>query len=102
MVRKPVDQKPISVTSPRPKEVSTPNITENKYISIIPIMKVGKETPAREITSITFDKKVSLFIPVYTPKITPEIIAKSAETNTNSKVAGILSAIKTDTGLLSW
>ena len=38
MDRKPVVQKPRSVTSPLPKDGSTPNITENKYISKIPIM----------------------------------------------------------------
>ena len=32
-VKKPVDQKPISVTSPLPKDGSMPSITENKYIN---------------------------------------------------------------------
>ena len=40
--------------------VSTPNITENKYISIIPIINVGRDTPANEIIRITFDTKLSL------------------------------------------
>ena len=40
---------------PRPKK-----ITENKYISKIPIINVGSETPANEITRITFERKLSL------------------------------------------
>ena len=60
IVKKPVVQKPRSVTSPLPKDGRMPRITENKYMSIIPIIKVGSETPARETTSIIFERKLSL------------------------------------------
>ena len=60
VVRNPVVQKPKSVTSPLPKDGRIPKITENKYINIIPIMKVGSETPAKETTRITFEIKLSL------------------------------------------
>ena len=60
IVKNPVVQTPKSVTSPLQKEGSIPKITENKYISIIPIMNVGSETPARETTRIVFEIKLSL------------------------------------------
>ena len=63
---------------------------------------MGRDTPARDITSITLEIKLSLWIPVYTPNITPVIIAINADTKTNSKVAGILSAIKSETSLFNW
>ena len=100
-VKNPVVQKPRSTTSPLPKDGSTPNITEKMYISIMPIIKVGRETPASEITKIILETKLSRLIPVYTPKKIPVKIAIKAETKTNSKVAGILSEINSDTGLFS-
>ena len=101
-VRKPVDQNPTCMTSPLPKDGSTPNITANKYINKIPITKVGRETPKREIIKIKLLTYPSLFIPVYTPNKTPIAIAITAETKTNSNVAGNLSAIKSETGRLNW
>ena len=64
IVKKPVDQKPRSTTSPLPKEGSIPKITANKYINNIPITNVGSDTPNKEIANIASLKKPFLFIPV--------------------------------------
>ncbi len=64
-------------------------------------MNVGRETPASETTRMTFEIKLSLWMPVYTPRITPIMMASKADTNTNSSVAGIRSAIKSETSLFS-
>ena len=101
-VKKPVFQKPRSTTSPLPNEGRIPKITENKYINNIPITKVGSETPNSDNISMILLKKLSLLIPVQTPRATPEKIAIIAEIKTNSNVAGNLSAIKSETGLLNW
>ena len=101
IVKKPVDQNPKSTTSPRPKEGKIPNITAKRYIKSIPITNVGSETPKRETAHIMSLKKLLRFIPVYTPKRVPEISAINAETITNSKVAGNLSEINSETGLLN-
>ena len=63
--------------------------------------KVGSETPKSDKISMILLKKPSRLIPVYTPRTTPVTIAISAEIKTNSKVAGNLSAIKSETGLLN-
>ena len=63
-VKKPVDQKPRSTTSPLPNEGNTPKITANKYINSIPITNVGSDTPNNEMASITSLKKPFRFIPV--------------------------------------
>ena len=65
IVKRPVVQKPIStITSPLPKEGNTPKITAKKYINNIPITKVGRETPSKEIAKIILLKKLPRFIPV--------------------------------------
>ena len=64
IVKKPVDQKPRSITSPLPKEGSTPKITANRYINSIPITNVGSDTPNKEIANIISLKKPLRFIPV--------------------------------------
>ena len=89
-VKNPVFQKPISTTSPLPNDGSIPKITENRYINNIPITNVGSETPKSDMTNMILLKYPSLFIPVYTPRRTPESIAISADIKTNSKVAGNL------------
>ena len=63
-VKKPVDQKPKSTTSPLPNEGNIPKITANKYINSIPITNVGSDTPSNEIANITSLKKPFRFIPV--------------------------------------
>ena len=67
----------------------------------IPITNVGKETPNNDTARIKSLKKPFLFIPVYTPNKVPEINAISAEITTSSIVAGSLSNISSDTGLLN-
>ena len=63
-VKKPVDQKPRSTTSPLPKEGNTPKITANKYINSIPITNVGSDTPSNEMANIISLKKPFRLIPV--------------------------------------
>ena len=63
---------------------------------------MGSETPNSEIAKIMSLKNPFLLIPVYTPSKVPEIKAIKAETTTNSIVAGNLSIIKSETGLLNW
>ena len=63
-VKKPVDQKPKSTTSPLPKDGSTPKITAKRYIKSIPITNVGSDTPSNEIASMVSLKKPFRFIPV--------------------------------------
>ena len=101
MVKKPVDQNPRSTTSPLPKDGRTPNITAKRSINKIPITKVGRETPNNETASIKSLKKPFLFMPVYTPNKVPETNAIKADIKTNSIVAGNLSMINSDTGLLN-
>ena len=63
-VKKPVDQKPRSTTSPLPNEGNIPKITAKRYINNIPITNVGSDTPYNEIANIISLKKPFLFIPV--------------------------------------
>ena len=60
----PVDQKPRSITSPLPKDGSTPNITAKRYMNSIPITNVGRDTPRRDTANIKSLKKPFLLIPV--------------------------------------
>ncbi|MDC0992454.1 hypothetical protein OAR15_01060, partial [Candidatus Pelagibacter sp.] len=64
IVKSPVVQKPISITSPLPKEGKTPKITAKRYMNKIPITKVGKETPSKETAKIILLTKLFRFIPV--------------------------------------
>ena len=64
VVKKPVDQKPRSTTSPLPKEGKIPNITAKRYINNIPITNVGSDTHNNEIANIISLKKPFRFIPV--------------------------------------
>ena len=56
----------------------------------------------RKLQKIKSLKKLLRFIPVYTPSNVPETKAIKAEIKTNSKVAGNLSDINSETGLLNW
>ena len=76
-------------------------MTENRYIKSIPITKVGNDTPNKDTPKIILLVKLSRLIPVYTPNKIPATKAITAETNTNSNVAGSLSVINSETGLLS-
>ena len=64
IVKKPVDQKPKSTTSPLPNEGNTPKITAKRYINSIPITNVGSDTPNKEIANMVSLKKPLRFIPV--------------------------------------
>ena len=64
IVRKPVDQKPRSTTSPLPKDGKIPSMTAKRYINYIPITKVGSETPNKEIANIASLRNPFRFIPV--------------------------------------
>ena len=57
IVKNPVDQNPRSTTSPLPKDGKTPRITAKRYINNIPITKVGRETPNKDIANIASLKK---------------------------------------------
>ena len=62
---------------------------------------MGSETPSKEMAKTKSLKKPFRFMPVYTPNNVPVTSAISAEITTSSIVAGNLSTINSETGLLN-
>ena len=59
-VSNPVDQKPKSTTSPRPKDGNQPNHTENTKITMMPIKNVGSDIPMSDRLRSRRPRKASL------------------------------------------
>ena len=72
-------------------------MTAKSKISMMPIRKVGRDTPSSEIVMKTWLRKVPLRSAAYTPIGMPTIRARPAAIKANSSVAGKRSAIKVET-----
>ena len=101
VVSKPVVQKPMRMTSPRPNEGRTPSVTGNRKINRMPIKNVGSEMPISDAARKMFDSHERRCSAVYTPIGMPISSEKIADAIASSMVAGKRSAIRSITGVLN-